>query len=79
MNIFKRCSTPMPELFKKLRQVGWFLIMAGSAILSSQFQVPKEMIAMAGYITLAGGIISAMCQLTMKIDDESAIVNPKKT
>lgn len=69
----------MPELFKKLRKVGWFLIMAGSAILSSQFQVPKEMIAMAGYITLAGGIISAMCQLTMRIDEEGVICTPKKT
>ncbi|MBD8084554.1 hypothetical protein [Chryseobacterium caseinilyticum] len=73
MNILERCSAPVPELFRKLRNTGLILVGAGSAVLASQLEVAHKLVNIAGYITLAGGMIAAVSQLTVRepVPDEN--------
>ena len=68
MTIAERVKAPTPKFFKTLRTIGLTLAGIGGAILAAPVAVPVAIITIASYITLAGGIITAVSQTAVDND-----------
>ena len=64
MNIKKRIQAPTPKFFKVLRNIGLTLAAIGGTILAAPVALPVVIVSIGGYIAVAGGVISAVSQLT---------------
>ena len=73
MSIVQRVKAPTPKFFKTLRTIGLTLAGIGGAILAAPVAVPAALITIAGYITLAGGVITAVSQTA--VDSEPIKAN----
>lgn len=71
MNIVKRAKAPTPKFFKVLRNVGLGLVAVGGTILTAPVALPVIITSVAGYLAVAGGVISAVSQLTTENVDGS--------
>ncbi len=65
MSLAKRAAAPIPKFFRKVRTIGLCLAAAGGAIIASPIAVPAALVAAAGYLTLAGGVMAAVSQVTV--------------
>jgi len=73
MNVVERVKAPTPSFFRTLRTIGLALAAIGGAILASPIALPAGLVAAAGYIVLAGGVVSAVSQTT--VDTNSNTTN----
>ena len=64
MNIIKRVKSPTPKFFKVLRNIGLVLAAVGGTILAAPIALPVVITTIGGYVAVAGGVISAVSQLT---------------
>ena len=64
MNIIKRVKTPTPKFFKVLRNIGLALAAVGGTILATPIALPVLITTVGGYLAVAGGVLSAVSQLT---------------
>ena len=64
MNIIKRVKAPTPKFFKVLRNIGLVLAAVGGTILAAPVSLPVLVISIGGYLAVAGGVVSAVSQLT---------------
>jgi uncharacterized membrane protein HdeD (DUF308 family) len=64
MNAIKRAKAPTPKFFKVLRNIGLALAAVGGTILAAPIALPVIVTSVAGYLAVAGGVISAVSQLT---------------
>jgi uncharacterized membrane protein HdeD (DUF308 family) len=62
MNIAQRVKAPTPKFFKTLRTIGLALAGVGGAILAAPVAVPAALVSIAGYVALAGGVMTAVSQ-----------------
>lgn len=62
MKLIERLKAPTPKFFRVLRNVGLALAAAGGALLTAPISLPASVIAAAGYLTVAGGVITAVSQ-----------------
>jgi uncharacterized membrane protein HdeD (DUF308 family) len=62
MSIVERVKAPTPKFFRTLRTIGLALAAIGGAILASPIALPAGLVAAAGYIALAGGVVTAVSQ-----------------
>ena len=62
MSVVERIKAPTPKFFKSLRTIGLTLAAVGAAILAAPVAMPVALISIAGYFTLAGGVITAVSQ-----------------
>ncbi|MFD1316184.1 hypothetical protein [Namhaeicola litoreus] len=69
MNILERIKKPTPTFFKKLRNIGLTMAAAGGAILTAPISIPTIILTIAGYLTLAGTVVSAISQTVVSDDD----------
>ena len=69
MNIIKRAKAPTPKFFKVLRNIGLALAAIGGTILASPVALPVVLTTVGGYLAVAGGVVSAVSQLTTKEDE----------
>ena len=67
MNIIDRAQAPTPKLFKVLRNVGLVLATVGGVLLTAPVALPVTIVTIGGYLTVAGGVLSAVSQIT--VDD----------
>ena len=68
MNLIKRAKAPTPKFFKVLRNIGLVLAAIGGTILASPVALPVAVVSVGGYVAVAGGLISAVSQLTSTKD-----------
>ena len=61
--IVDRMKKPTPGFFKKVRNIGLAL---GTAVLTAPVALPAILIKVAGYITVAGTVISGVSQTAVK-------------
>ena len=66
--IINRAKAPTPKFFKVLRNVGLVLAAVGGTILTAPVALPVAIVSIGGYIAVAGGVISAVSQLTSTKD-----------
>ena len=57
-------QAPTPKFFKVLRTIGLVLAAVGGTILAAPVALPVAIVSISGYIAVAGGVISAVSQLT---------------
>lgn len=67
MNIAERASSPTPKFFKVLRTVGLVLLAVSGSVIASPVALPAAVVTVAGYLAVAGGVMSAVSQVT--VDD----------
>jgi len=66
MTIRKRITAPTPKFFKVLRNIGLVLAAVGGTILTAPVALPAAVVTIGGYVTVAGGLLSAVSQLTVE-------------
>ncbi|EHQ44007.1 hypothetical protein [Myroides odoratus] len=64
--IVRRIQAPTPRFFKKLRIVGLALAAISGGILTAPVALPAAITTLAAYLAVAGGIISAVSQITVE-------------
>ena len=64
MNIIKRAKAPTPKFFKVLRNIGLAMAAIGGTILAAPVALPVVLTTVGGYMAVAGGVVSAVSQLT---------------
>lgn len=72
MNIIKRVKSPTPKFFKVLRNIGLVLAAVGGTILAAPIALPTIVVTIGGYVTVAGGVLSAVSQLTTSTEKANA-------
>lgn len=66
MRILNRMKAPTPKFFRRLRNVGLTLAALGGTILTAPVGLPAAVITIGGYLTVAGSVIGAVSQATVK-------------
>lgn len=69
MNIIERIKAPTPKFFKILRSIGLALLAISGSIITAPVALPVAVVTVAGYVAVAGGLISAVSQIT--VDDKT--------
>lgn len=72
MNIVDRVKAPTPKFFRVLRTIGLSLAAASGAIVLSPIAVPAALVTVAGYLTVAGGVLTAVSQVAVEKEDDTA-------
>jgi hypothetical protein len=76
MNIIERIKAPTPKFFRALRSIGLALLGISTSVIAAPVALPVAVETTAGYVAIAGGIISAVSQIT--VDPSLPIGNAKK-
>ncbi|WP_276978803.1 hypothetical protein [Flavobacterium filum] len=69
MNVVNRAKAPTPKFFKILRTIGLALLGISGSVIAAPVALPAAVVTAAGYIAVAGGVMSAVSQVTV---DDSA-------
>ena len=72
MNVIKRAKAPTPKFFKVLRNIGLALAAVGGTILAAPIALPVVVTSIGGYLAVAGGVVSAVSQLTTTTEKADA-------
>ena len=75
MSVVQRVKAPTPKFFRTLRTIGLALAAIGGAILASPIALPAGLVAAAGYIALAGGVVTAVSQTAVDTTDSKTLEN----
>ena len=75
MNIIKRVKAPTPKFFKVLRNIGLAIGAVGATILTAPIALPVLISSIGGYLAVAGGILSAVSQLTTVNSDSTQLLS----
>ena len=67
MKIIERAQAPTPNFFKLLRTIGLAMLAVSGALLTAPVSLPAVIVTVAGYTAVAGGVLSAVSQIT--VDD----------
>lgn len=67
MNIVARAKAPTPKFFRVLRSIGLTILAISGTIVAAPVALPAVVVSTAGYLIVAGGVISAISQIT--VDD----------
>jgi hypothetical protein len=68
MSLVERLVAPTSSFFKKIRNIGLCLAAIGGAIIAAPVTLPALVVTVAGYLTVAGGVMTAVAQAT--VEDE---------
>ena len=65
MKVVERIKGPTPKFFKILRSIGLALLAISGTIVAAPIVLPVTVVTVAGYMAVAGGVISAVSQMTV--------------
>jgi uncharacterized membrane protein HdeD (DUF308 family) len=65
MKIVERIKAPTPKFFKILKSIGLALLAISGTIVAAPIVLPVTVVTVAGYMAVAGGVISAVSQMTV--------------
>jgi hypothetical protein len=65
MKIVERIKAPTPTFFKILRSIGLALLAISGTVVAAPIVLPVTVVTVAGYMAVAGGVISAVSQITV--------------
>ena len=68
MNLVERAISPTPTFFQKLRNIGLALAAVGAAIIAAPVALPTIVVTIAGYLAVAGTVLSGVSQITVPED-----------
>lgn len=64
-NVWQRLKAPTPVFFRKLRRAGMMVTAIGAVLLTAPVSLPLVVVQLAGYLTVAGGVLTAVSQTTV--------------
>lgn len=70
LNLVERIQAPTPKWFKTLRTIGLALAAVGGAIVAAPVALPAGLVTVAGYLGLAGGVITAVSQTAVQGEEQ---------
>ena len=62
MKLIERMQAPTPKFFRVLRTIGLTLAATGGTLLAAPVVLPAALVSLAGYLTVAGGVMTAVSQ-----------------
>ena len=65
MNLIERAKAPTPKFFRILRSIGLGLLAISGSVIAAPVVLPAALVSVAGYMAVAGGVISAVSQITV--------------
>jgi uncharacterized membrane protein HdeD (DUF308 family) len=65
MNVLKRLQLPTPRLFQQLRTIGLVAASLGGVLFAAPVVLPAILVQLGGYLVVAGGVLTAVSQLTV--------------
>ena len=68
MNLLERAVSPTPTFFQKLRNIGLALAAISAAIMTAPVALPAIVTTIAGYLAVAGTVLSGVSQITITGD-----------
>ena len=71
MNIIQRMKAPTPKFFRVLRTIGLALAAVSGALLTSPIALPAAVVTLAGYLTVAGSVVTAVSQTAIPNDEDA--------
>ena len=69
MTIRQRFQAPTPQFFTTVSKWGLVLAPAGATLLASPVALPAVVLQIAGYLTVAGAVATAVSQATTSYED----------
>lgn len=66
LNLAQRIQSPTPSFFKKLRLAGLILAAISGALVAGPVAVPAIVSTIAGYLAVAGGVMTAVSQTAVE-------------
>ena len=67
----ERSKADTPPFFKKLKLVGLTLAAVGGILVASPIALPAAIVAVGGYLIVAGSVATAVSQVTVKDEEGS--------
>ncbi len=77
MTLVERAKAPTPKFFRILRSIGLALLGISSTVAAAPVLLPAAVVGAAGYVAVAGSVLSAVSQLT--VDTPAAALQSKPT
>ena len=71
MKLIQRLKAPTPKFFRVLRNIGLALAAASGALLAAPIALPAGLITLAGYLTVAGSVITTVSQAVVEGEADS--------
>jgi uncharacterized membrane protein HdeD (DUF308 family) len=71
MKVIERIKAPTPKFFKILRSIGLALLAISGTIVAAPIVLPVTVVTVAGYMAVAGGVISAVSQMTVAEENQN--------
>ena len=68
MSIVERLLSPTPSFFQKLRNIGLVLAAVSAALVAAPVALPAIVTTIAGYLAVAGTVLSAVSQVAVPTD-----------
>jgi hypothetical protein len=65
-SILKRAQEPTPKFFRKLRNIGLSVAAIAATLIAAPVALPAVVIKIAGYLAVAGSVMSGVSQVTVK-------------
>ncbi len=78
MNVVERANAPTPKFFKVLRTIGLALLTVSGIVITAPVTLPAVVVSFAGYVAVAGSVLSAVSQLTVVTPISSTITEEKE-
>jgi ABC-type xylose transport system permease subunit len=66
MKLQDRVNAPTPKFFRVLRNIGLALAATGGALLAAPVALPAGVVTVAGYLAVAGGVMTAVSQTAVQ-------------
>ncbi|MCE1167900.1 MAG: hypothetical protein LWX70_07380 [Sphingobacteriia bacterium] len=66
LSLVQRLTAPTSKFFRIIRNVGLVLAAAGGAIIAAPITLPLTLVTVAGYLTVAGSVMTAVAQATVE-------------
>jgi hypothetical protein len=66
LTLANRLLAPTPKFFRMVRRVGLGLAAIGGALLAAPVGLPALVVTAAGYLTVAGGVMTAVAQAAVE-------------
>ena len=66
LSLLERALSPTPSLFRKIRTIGLALAAISGALLASPVALPAIVLQIAGYMAVAGTVVTAVSQITVE-------------
>jgi hypothetical protein len=70
MNIIERVKAPTPKFFRVIRAIGLTLAAVSGTLLAEPVDLPAAVLNIAGYMSVAGGVATAVSQVAVKKEEQ---------